>query len=92
MKICNKCSLLFLNIFLKQLFPTTLKSGDKLASLLLDGDFDFSPEELSELGETLAEVAYIKNDPKMAMVAYSIKDILKKQSSDLDVQKQAGIF
>ena len=58
----------------------------------MDGDFDFSPDELSNLGEVLAEVAYIKNDPKMAMVAYSIKDILKKQSSDLDVQKQAGIF
>ena len=70
-----------------------MSSSEQLAALLLDQDFDFSPDELSDLGEVLAEVAYIKNDPKMAMVAYSLKDILTKNKvSDLDVQKQAGIF
>ena len=64
-----------------------------MSSILMSEDFDFSKEELKNLGEVMAELAYLKNDPKMAMVAYSIDDFLTNGSaSDFDAQKQAGIY
>ena len=59
----------------------------------MSNQYDFSNKELKKLGEVMAELAYLKKDPKMAMVAYSIEDFLSNgPASDFDAQKQAGIF
>ena len=43
----------------------------------MSNQYDFSNKEPKKLGEVMAELAYLKKDPKMAMVAYSIEDFLQ---------------